>query len=74
MITTYRVVESGGFHHLDGGFLAKTVLSTLLFLFGVSVFILVRFPDSLTDRTWIQVRGVIGGLLLMFALSGGMFL
>jgi hypothetical protein len=54
--------------------LGRTLLPCLVFFFGMTLFIGLKFPGSLRDPTWIQVRGIIGGLLMMFCLCGGMFL
>jgi hypothetical protein len=53
--------------------LGRTLLSCSTFFFGMTVFIALKYPGSLRDRSWIQVRGILGGLLLMFCLCGGMF-
>jgi hypothetical protein len=45
-----------------------------VFFFGIVTFILLRYPGSLHDRSWIQVRGVLAGLILSVALEGGMLL
>jgi hypothetical protein len=38
-------------------------LGATFFFFGIVSFILLRFPGSLTERSWIQVRGVISGMI-----------
>jgi hypothetical protein len=48
------------------------LLGAVFFFFGIVSFILLRFPGSLTERSWIQVRGVVSGLILLVALEGGM--
>lgn len=53
--------------------LGRTLLSCSVFFFGMTLFIALKYPGSLRDRTWIQVRGIVGGLLMMFCLCGGMF-
>jgi hypothetical protein len=53
--------------------LGRTLLSCSIFFFGVTLFIALKYPGSLRDRTWIQVREIVGGLLMMFCLCGGMF-
>jgi hypothetical protein len=57
---------------------AHVILGPLLgagvFFFGIVTFILLRYPGSLKDRTWIQVRGVLAGLILLVALEGGMLM
>jgi hypothetical protein len=44
----------------------------MFFFFGIVSYILLRYPGSLTERSWIQVRGVISGMILLVALEGGM--
>jgi hypothetical protein len=47
-------------------------LGAMFFFFGIVSFILLRFPGSITERSWIQARGVISGIILLVALEGGM--
>ena len=54
--------------------IGRELLPFLAFFFGMTLFIGIRYPDSMDDPAWIQVRGIIGGLLTMFCLCGGMFL
>ncbi len=51
-----------------------TLISAAVWFFGVSVFINLKYPESLADRDWIQVRGVIHALMLTVALQGGMLM
>jgi hypothetical protein len=53
--------------------LRRTALPALVFVLGMTVFILLRYPDSLNDNTWVQVRGVLSGLILLCCLCIGMF-
>jgi len=50
------------------------VLPAAVWFFGINIFILVKYPGSLIDKTWIQVRGVVAGLLLAITLEGGMLM
>lgn len=70
----YRIVAQGSSLPLLPVLLGRVVLPAVVFFFGMTVFIVLKYPGSLTDRAWVQVRGVISALLLMFCLSGGMFL
>lgn len=74
IVLPYRIVVGSALNPLDASVLSSTALSALVFFFGVNIFILLRYPDSLVDKTWIQVRGIIAGLLLMVALQGGMLM
>jgi hypothetical protein len=54
--------------------LGRTLLPCLVFFFGMALFIGLKYPGSLRESSWIQVRGIVAGLLIMFCLCGGMFL
>ncbi len=54
--------------------LRRTVLPAFVFVFGMMMFILLRYPESLNENTWVQVRGVLSGLFLLSCLCIGMFL
>jgi hypothetical protein len=72
IVLPYRIIvdPTGPLRQL---LLGRTLLSCSVFFFGMTLFIALRYPDSLRDRTWIQVRGIVGGTLMMFCLCGGMF-
>jgi hypothetical protein len=53
--------------------LGRTTLPALVYVFGMSVFILLKYPESLNEGTWVQVRGVLSGLILLFCFCIGMF-
>jgi hypothetical protein len=67
-------------YRLIVAFPSGTVLSVVVapavgavsFFFGIVSFILLRYPDSISDRSWIQVRGVVSGIILLVCLEGGM--
>lgn len=72
VVFVYRlVVEPTG--HVRELIVTRTLLPCVAFFFGMTLFIVFR-PNALHDRTWIQVRGVISGLLMMFCFCAGMFL
>lgn len=73
LVFTYRLVVNPTEPLLEL-VLGRTVLPSLVFFSGMAVFIAMKFPGSLRDRSWVQVRGVVSGLLIMFCLCGGMFL
>lgn len=56
------------------GIALSTLISALMWLFGVTTFILLKYPDSLADKTTVGLRGVINGLMLLIALQGGMLM
>ena len=49
-------------------------ISASLWLMGVSVFILLMYPESLTNKNSVETRGVINGLMLLITLQGGMMM
>lgn len=51
-----------------------TLLPAFFWFVCISAYILVKYPESLIDRTWIQVRGFLSAVLLMVALTGGMLM
>jgi hypothetical protein len=54
-------------------FVVRATLWPALFWFlCISAYILVKYPESLIDKSWIQVRGFLSAALLMVALTGGM--
>lgn len=73
IVFPYRMIVNPTEPLLEIG-LGRTLLPCLVFFFGMTLFIALKYPGSLRDPTWIQVRGVVGGLLMMFCLCGGMFL
>lgn len=57
-----------------GGAGTRILFSSLVFVTGMATFIIVRYPQSLKDPTWVQVRGFLSGLLLPVCLCGAMYL
>jgi len=74
IVLAYRIVVDSQFGPLDISVVGKTLLSAAVFFFGMMAYILLRYPESLQEKTWIQVRGVIAGILLMVTLTGGMLM
>jgi hypothetical protein len=74
IVLPYRIIVGFGQGILDFSVIKYTLLSAALFFFGACVFIFVRYPDSLSDKRWIQVRGVVNALVLTVALQGGMLI
>jgi hypothetical protein len=72
VVFVYRLVVEP-MVHLRELIATRTLLPCLTFFFGMTIFIVFR-PSALHDRTWIQVRGVVSGLLMMFCFCAGMFL
>lgn len=54
--------------------LGRAALPCFAFVVGMAFFIFIKYPDAMDDPQWIQIRGLIGGLLTAFCLCGGMFL
>ena len=74
IVLPYRIAVWSQLGPLDGSVLWSTVLPAAVWFFGINIFILVKYPGSLIDKTWIQVRGVVAGLLLAITLEGGMLM
>ena len=51
--------------------IVTTISSSLIFFFGVLAFLIVRYPESVTNPQWVAIRGVVNGTILMVALSVG---
>jgi hypothetical protein len=73
IVLPYRLVVNPT-EPLSGLLLWRIVIPGMVFFFGMTLFIGLKYPGSLSDRTWIQVRGVISGLVMMFCFCGAMFL
>jgi hypothetical protein len=74
IVLIYRFVlelESGQF---SASPFFPAFISASLWLIGVSVFILLMYPESLTNKNSIETRGVINGLMLLLTLQGGMMM
>jgi hypothetical protein len=54
--------------------LMPTVTSGLFFFSGICFYSLIKYPQSLETGGWGQVRGVLAGLLLCIALTGGILM
>ena len=52
----------------------RTALPAVTYFFWMIAFVFLRYPASLHDRTWIQVRGFYAGIIMMFCFCAGMFL
>lgn len=52
--------------------LLRPTIGAVLFMIAMAGFILVRYPASLEDATWVQVRGFFAGFVLATTLAGGM--
>jgi hypothetical protein len=74
IVLVYRIIVVSAISPLGKSVLWVTAITAMVFFFGVNIFIFLRWPDSVTDKTWIQVRGVIAGLLLVITLQGGMLM
>jgi hypothetical protein len=74
IVLVYRGIIDAGL----GSFTVNTALPALVsgavWLSCVSIFIFLKYPDSLEDRVWIEVRGVIHAFMLMMTLTGGILM
>ncbi len=74
IVLTYRLaLQFQGVQSSTNPFLSA-LISASLWLMGVSVFILLRFPKSLIEKRSIELRGLINGLMLLITLQGGMMM
>lgn len=73
IVLPYRLVVDPGGQLLET-VLGRTLLPGLVYFLGITVFIVLEYPDSLNKPTALEVRGIISGLLIMFCFCGGMFL
>jgi hypothetical protein len=74
IVMTYLFVLDMYSHRSAAGIAFSTLVSALMWLLGVITFILLKYPDSLADKTTVGLRGVINGLMLLIALQGGMLM
>ena len=54
--------------------LKRTLLPAFFYFSCMLLFSALKYPGSLHNRTWIQVRGFLAGILMMFCFCAGMFL
>jgi hypothetical protein len=72
IVLIYRVVVGSRVGPLNGETFVPVLISASVWLFGTWIFINLKYPDSLTDKTWIEIRGVIHATILAVTLEGGM--
>jgi hypothetical protein len=73
MVVPYRLVADPA-QPLRDLIVGRTLLPFAAFVGGMAFFIFLKYPRSMDDPTWIQTRGIIGGILAAFCLCGGMFM
>jgi hypothetical protein len=74
IVLIYRYALEFKTGHFDASPFFPALISALLWLMGVSVFILLMYPESLTNKNSVETRGVINGLMLLITLQGGMMM
>jgi hypothetical protein len=52
----------------------KVYISALVYFMGMSAFITIKYPESINEPTWVQVRGFFAGFLLPVTLCMAMYL
>jgi len=72
IVLPYRLLVGSQFAF--GDTVIKTLLAGSVFFFGLTAFVLLRYPDSLVDKVWVAIRGMVAGILLMIALTEGMLM
>lgn len=70
----YRIVVYSRIEPLTANTILPVVISGSMWLSGVAIFIFLKYPASLTESKWIEVRGVIHAAMLMLSLTGGMLM
>jgi hypothetical protein len=73
IVLPYRIVAQPG-EHASTLIVARTILPAFAYFFCMMAFEIIKYPGSLRDRTWIQVRGFYAGIIIMFCFCAGMFL
>lgn len=74
IVLIYRYALELRAGHFDASPIFPALISAILWLMGVSVFILLMYPESLTNKNSVETRGVINGLMLLITLQGGMMM
>jgi len=74
IVLIYRVIVDSQFGALTISIVEKVVVPAVVFFSGMAVFTLVKYPQSIVDPKWIEIRGVVGGTLLVITLTGGMLM
>jgi hypothetical protein len=73
IVLPYRLVVSPS-SSLADLLIFRLLLPGLTFFLAMTLFIAFMYPDSLHDRTWVQMRGIVSGLVMMLCFCAGMFL
>jgi len=73
IVFPFRLIVQPSSFDFVGMVLLRTILPGLFFFFGMTIFIVLKYPASVTDKTWLQVRGFFAGLIQMVCLCWGMF-
>lgn len=71
IVLPYRLVAAPG-ESLAGLLLGRTLLPALTFFFTMTIFIALKYPDSIRAQS--QTRGLVGGIAMMLCFCAGMFL
>jgi hypothetical protein len=74
IVLVYRLVLNSQPGSLKVPVVFPVVVSTLVWLSAVCISTFLKYPDSLADKGWAEVRGVVHGLMLTIALEGGMLM
>ena len=73
VVLIYRAIVDSQYGALDGSLVEKVCIPALVFFSGMCLFVAVR-PEAMDDPKWIEIRDVVGGLLIVVTLTGGMFM
>jgi|GEM_PF-2950191 len=71
---TYRLVVAMMSPEPTSISLTTIIVSALVFVFGMATYVIILYPESLTDPAWVRVRGIVSGILLPMCLSTALYL
>jgi hypothetical protein len=74
IVLLYRVVVGAHSGPLTIRALLPAFIACAIWLSAVSIMIFLKYPDSLVDQKWIEVRGVLNAIILMITMAGGMLM
>jgi hypothetical protein len=74
IVLIYRIVLIARVGPMNASVIFPTLISALVWLSGVGIFLFFTYPNSLDDIKWVEVRGIVHGLMLTVVLEGGMLM
>lgn len=74
IVSVYRVALNSQLGPMKVPVVVPVAISTLVWFSAVCISIFLKYPESLADKGWAEVRGVVHALMLTIALEGGMLM